>query len=90
MPPADPRVLVDAVPTSSESKLSRRSLASCFVSSEVLGLLMVALRPPATRLGFLSEDAGEKYISYEEESVNIPAEDMLDVCMRCKSRGKSV
>ena len=60
MPVAEESFLVDLVdgaePTSWESKLSRRSFASCLVSSEMLGLLMVALRPPATRLGFLSID----------------------------------
>lgn len=42
------------VPARSSYIPSRRSLADCFASSELLGLLMVALRPPATLLGFLS------------------------------------
>lgn len=42
------------VPARSSYIPSRRSLADCLGSSELLGLLMVAFKPPATLLGFLS------------------------------------
>jgi hypothetical protein len=55
--PTRPKIPLSKLPLYTLSSLS---FALCLASSELLGLLMVALSPPATLLGFLSppdEDA---------------------------------
>lgn len=57
----------------SEPMLSRRSAALALVSSEMLGLLIVALRPPATRLGLGSESGKRcqfEILCYREDATH--------------------